>query len=585
MVLWIPQIKKRICYDFSTVMTALGKSCRISVLGLIVLACCTALSAQEEGPGRSSAPPGRRQLTGTLAASQPTKTFSLNLEPGLYRLAYFSKTAPAVLQVISGGTVMATSGPTRPFTTIMKIVNGRLQKTLDLAPTGLCTSDITLAGDCALEKLHFELTKAATVSVKISGKPQSVAAFKLFFDPLQKPPSPETIAIGTLSTNYLSYTDNSSHEPPAASFKLPVTRGQRVGVLFGSPDFSGTLEVRNSSGNLVASNSGFNEFFDPCAKVRIDRLPPFDPLSQAASYLTIDPSEEDLTYTISVRARNAGETGLYILRTFNLPDLSIAPQQMRSGTFGPRPASFSLALLPYWRSLGPQISAYSLVPVSVTLRDKTGHELAVSEAHNPQSFQQGVQANQLSMMYSATLDISGFDDATLSDSHVEVRGGEGSTGQFYLVGLAAPWGACGGGAVDPIAVIFPNPSDFKDVGFALPDAKHTLSEFEALLYTAARRNLNWYFLLQATNGEKRDPTELVSNYVRFVPAHASLTALLVDYQLAVRAQFSPSTGTTKIWTRVERRGFKEKQWTLDLTETAKSQQLLVESFKQSAGQR
>jgi len=560
-------------------MARITKLGHLGALAIVALACSLDLFAQEEGPGPSAAPVGRRQFSGTLAPNQPSKTFSLSLQPGLYRLAYFSKTAPATLEVTTGGIVLATAGPTQPFTTIMKIVNGRLQKTIDLPPTGLCTSDIAQAGDCALEKLHLRLEKTATISVKVSGRPVSVAPFKVVFDPLQTLPASDTIAIGKIDTNYLSYADTRPNAPPVTSYKLRVAKGQRVGVLLGSPDFMPLLEVRDSTGKLVAANSNFNELFDPCAKVRIDRLPPFDPLSQAASYLTLEPPDVDTEYTVNVKARNPGETGLYILRISNLPDLAIAPQQMRSGTLSPQPISYSLALLPYWRGLGPEIAAYSFVPVSVTLRDKTGRSLATSEAHTPQPFQRGVQASQLSMMYSATIDLTNFEDATLSESHVEVSGSQDTSGQFYLVGLAAAWGSCGGGAIDPIAVTFPAASDFKDVGFALPETKRTVSQFEAQLYDAARRNLNWYFLLEATNGEKSDPTELVSNYVRFVPAHPSFTTWLVDYQLAIRAQFSPSTGATKIWTRVERRGYKEKQWTLDLTETARSQQQLVESLR------
>ena len=100
--------------------------------------------------------------------------------------------------------------------------------------------------------------------------------------------------------------------------------------------------------------------------------------------------------------------------------------------------------------------------------------------------------------------------------------------------------------------------------------KAPLPQFEALLYSVARRSMNWYFLLQSPDGDQHDPVDFISNYAHFDPARVPITSYLVDYQIALRAQVSPNTGTIRVWTRVERRGFKEKSWQFDLSESAQA---------------
>jgi hypothetical protein len=129
--------------------------------------------------------------------------------------------------------------------------------------------------------------------------------------------------------------------------------------------------------------------------------------------------------------------------------------------------------------------------------------------------------------------------------------------------LAVEWGSFGGGAVDPVGIIYPAVSEFSDRGYPITVPQKPLAVFEAILYDVARSDLKWNVLLQAPGGDQKDPTDLVSNYVRLVPEQASLSNLLVDYQVAVRAQFSPMTGATRLWTRVERWGFREKDWRVD----------------------
>jgi hypothetical protein len=477
------------------------------------------------------------------------------------------------------------AAPARPMTTIMRIVNAQMQKTIDLPPTGLCSPDVAQDQDCAGQKLHFRVTEPAAISIDISGDPKAVSPFQLLLDPIAIPQPDDQMAISKVYTSYLAFDDRTPTRSPVAKYHLSLSRGQRVGVLFGSPDFGGMLEIRDSHGGLVAQNGGFNEFFDPCDKVRIDRLPAVDPLSQADSYVTFEASD-DMNYEVVVRARNTGETGLYIVRTFDLKDSAIEPERMRSGVLRHIPAQFSLLLLPHWRALGPQVTAYSPLPISITLKDSSGRSLLNSGTATKPDIKTGLQPSQLSMLYSATLDLDPLDDTTISNSHIEVAGIDPPDGQFFLVGLAASWGSCGGGAVDPIAVVYPQKSDFKDVGFPLTGSKAPLSQFEALLYSVARRKMNWYFLLQSPDGDQIDPVDLISNYAHFEPEHVPITAYLVDYQIALRAQFSPNIGTIRVWTRVERKGFKENLWQFDLSESARAQQRLADTLRdQLAGQK
>lgn len=536
------------------------------------------LSAQAEGTGLKPTIAGRRLLSGILSAAQPTKTFSVNLAPGLYRLTYLSKSAPAVLQVIANGVVVGSAARTQPFAIVMRIVNGQLRGTTDLPPTGLCSSDVSADGDCAGQKLHFRLSRQSVVVAKVSGHPAAAAAFQILLDPLQTAPVAEALQPDGVFNAYLAFDAGAAPTAPLAQYSLHVSRGQRVGILVGSPDFTSTVEVRNASGGLVGENSGFNELLDPCREIRIDRLPKFDPYSQTDSYLTVE-APEDTTYTITIGARYAGETGLYILRTFDITDPKIEPKQMRSGLLSQGTTGFVVTVPPGWRADGSRIAGYSPLPITILLKDASGRLLATSTDQPRDEIQKGVQTSQLSQMYSTSISLDGVEAAALTNARLEVKGAYDSPGQSFLVGLAAEWGACGGGAIDPLAVTYPALADFRDRGYPVAAAKSPLAAFEALLYAVARRDLRWNILLQCPGGEQKDPADLISDFVRLVPEQVSITNLLVDYQVAIRVQFSPGSGATRLWTLVERRGAKEKQWQVDLAETAKTQQRLADGMR------
>lgn len=556
----------------------------ISVLYCLAIATvsCAPARGQEEESAAPISVPGRQVLSGTISPRQANKIFVVKLNAGLYRVTYFSSTGAAIVRVSENGSVLGAAAPVRPQATIMHIVGGQLSKTIDLPPTGMCSSDLAKDDRCAGQKLHFQLSKSATISIEVSGVPRVPIPFRLVLDPLKFPLATDQLALKQVYTAYLAFDETPPSSDLKAVYHLALSRGQRVGIFFGSPDFGGSLEVRDSKGIEVAANAGFNEFLDPCTKVRIDRLPAFSPLSEATSYVTFE-SSEDSNYEITVRPRNTGETGLFIVRTFDLTDLGLEPERMRSGVLRNAPANFSLVLLPHWRELGSQVIVYSPLPVSLALKDVSGKVVLSSSTRIPPDIKTGLQPTQLSMLYSAIIDLGPLDEATISASHVEITGADTPSGQFFLVGFSAFWGSCGGGAVDPIAVVYPAKGDFKDIGFPLSGSNIPLTQFEAEIYSVARRTMDLYFLLQAPDGDQREPVELVSNYTHFEPKHLPISSYLVDYQIALRAQISSSLGTFRVWTRVERRGFKEKQWQLDIAESAHAQQQFVDALRAALG--
>lgn len=555
-----------------------GESVGLAATAALFL--CGIMSAQVEGTGPKPTIPGRRSLAGTLSPAQPNRTFPIKLGPGVYRLTYVSSASSAVLQVTVDGLAIGLTSPTQPFATVMRIVNDQLQGTTDLLPTGLCSSDVVADGTCAGQKFHFRLTHESAVSIKVTGRPKSVAAFKLLLDPIQTPPVAEELQVNAVFNAYLVFEGDTAKSAPVAEYRLRVPKGQRIGILVGSPDFTSVVEARTSDGVLVAENSGFNEILDPCREVRIDRLPKFDPYSQTDSYITLDP-EDDTTYTVHVQARYPGETGLYILRTFDLSDPKIEPGQMRSGVLNRRTREFTLTTPPGWKPEGNRIMAYSALPISVVLKDASGRPLATSVNQPRESVQQGVQTSQLSLMYSTAIDLDAIQAASLANARLEFNGAYDIPDQMFLVGFAANWGSCGGGAIDPLATTYPPVAEFRDRGYPIEAIRGPLDKFEAILYSVARGSLRWYFLLQCPGGDQSDPADLVSNYIRFVPDHVPIADLLVDYEVAVRIQFSSGSGAARLWTRVRRRGYKEKQWQLDLAQGAKTQQLLADQLRDS----
>ncbi len=153
----------------------------------MALALCGTAHGQDEGIGHKISIPGRRELLGTISPSRKTKTFVVNLDSGLYRITYFSNTSPAIVQVSENAVSFGSAGPARPMTTIMQILNGQLQKTIDLPPTGLCSSDVARDQNCAGQKLHFRVGAPAAVSIEVSGVPKTVSSFRLLLDPITFP--------------------------------------------------------------------------------------------------------------------------------------------------------------------------------------------------------------------------------------------------------------------------------------------------------------------------------------------------------------------------------------------------------------
>lgn len=544
---------------------------------MVAVILCGFLFAQE-GPGPKPSIHGRQTFPGTLSPTAPTKSFSLKLPQGLYRLTYSSGQTSSVLQVSTDGAVIAQSSHAQPFATLMRVVNGQFQGTTDLPPTGLCSSDVSPDGACAGQKLHFRLSREALVSIKVTGKPKGISTFKLLLDPLQTAPVPDALQANAVFNAYLAFNDGPTQSEPTAAYQLRVVKGQTIGILVGSPDFTSVLDARGPDGKLAVENSGFNEMLDPCREIRIDRLPKFDPYSQTDSYITIA-ALEDTVFTIHVRARFAGETGLYILRTFELTDSRIEPKQMRSGVLIKGTRRFTVAVPAGWQPEGSRIIAYSPLPITMVLTDALGKPLATSVTQERDAVQAGVQTSQISQMYSTAIDLDQVQAASLPNARIEVTGENDVPNQMFLVGLAAYWGSCGGGAVDPVATVYPVAADFKDRGYPIEVSQISIDRFEASLYSVARGSLKWYFLLQSLTGDKSDPAELVSNYFRLVPEHVPLTDLLVDYEIALRVQLSPTTGAVRVWTRVQRRGYKEKQWQMDLSLTAKTQQTLADQLR------
>jgi hypothetical protein len=540
----------------------------------------TTVLGQSEGvPSHAFEIPGRHVLKGTLTRAKVSNGFSEHLASGLYRLTYLSETAPAILEVRVNGRAIGRSAPTQPFATIL---GGRSGEPLDLAPAGLCTSDVAPEeGRCAVEKLHFRLTQTETISIQVFGRPQSPGNFRILVDPLQESPEDSTLGIEGIRTAYLAFGDEARVDSPKSDYVVQLSKGQRIGVLLGSPDFTTAVEVRDSAGNLVASGTGLNEILDPCREARIDRLPKFDPLSQVDSYLTFR-GGEDGVYTVRVTGQYRGETGLYVLRTFDVTDSRISVGQMRFGYVGgPNASEFVVDLPSAWQSEGSEITAYSALPVRIELTDEAGESLATSVDGPRGEFVGGLQTLQLSMLHWSSIDLNKVDVARLSKAKLNVTSKEPIPKQYFLIGLGTRWGSCGGGAVEPIAVLYPAVSDFQDQGYPMRAPTLSGTQLEATLYATARNSLRWYFLLQSPDGENKDPETLVSSYARYVPDHVPMSAWFVEFQLAIRVEFSPRSGATRLWTRVERRGYKEKMWHLDTVESAKAQQMLASGIQQA----
>jgi hypothetical protein len=536
-------------------------------------------SAQSEGSGATSPQrPGRRELKGTLTQADVKKSFSEQFAPGLYRLTYLSETAPAVIELQADGKILGRSAPTQPFAVVL---GGRSGRPVELMPTGLCSSDVAPEDTCAVGKLHFRITQSEKLTISVEGLAESPGDFQILVDPLQEAVETRTLATGGIVTSYLAFAGKPAVESPQAEFAMQLSKGQRIGILLGSPDFTTALEVLDATGKLVASNSDFNGFLDPCREVRIDRLPKFDPLSQSDSYLTFQSSEGG-TYTVRVSPRYRTETGLYILRSFDVTDPRITVDQMRTGyVVGTQSPEFAVSLPAGWQSQGSQIIAYSPLPIRVELTDEAGRSLAEATQGKTSEFESGLHPQDLEMLHWSSISLDLVDAVKLANARIRVKAKEPVGEQFFLVGLGTRWGSCGGGAVEPIAVLYPAVGDFRDQGYPVGAPKMSVAELEALLYSTTRSGLRWYFLIQAPEGEDKDPEILVSSYARYVPDHVSLSELLVEFHVAIRVQFSPTSGATRLWTLVERHGYKERDWHLDVTESAKAQQAFAGRITQA----
>ena len=102
--------------------------------------------------------------------------------------------------------------------------------------------------------------------------------------------------------------------------------------------------------------------------------------------------------------------------------------------------------------------------MSVVLKDATGQPLASAAPQPRDSMQNGVQTSQLSLMYSSVIDLDPIPAASLSNARIEVAGADDLPYQMFLVGLAANWGSCGGGAIDPLATTYPPLAEFRGPG-------------------------------------------------------------------------------------------------------------------------
>jgi hypothetical protein len=540
-------------------------------------------SAQSEGSSATSPQlAGRRELRGALTQTEVHKNFSEQFTAGLYRLTYLSETAPAVVELQAEGKTLGRSAPTQPFATVL---GGRSGRPVELKPTGLCTSDVAPEDTCAVGKLHFRVTQSQKLTISVQGLAGSPGDFRILVDRLQEPTETRTLPTDGIVTSYLAFGGKPAVESPQAEFAMQLSKGQRIGVLLGSPDFTTAVEVLDATGKLVASNSDFNGFLDPCREVRIDRLPKFDPLSQSDSYVTFQ-SNEGGAYTVRVSPRYRTETGLYILRSFDVTDSRITVGQMRTGyVVGTKSPEFAVSLPVGWQSQGNQIIAYSPLPVRVELTDEAGQSLAEATEGKTSKFESGLHPQDLEMLHWSSISLDNVDVTKLANARIRVQAKEPVAEQFFLVGLGTRWGSCGGGAVEPIAVLYPAFGDFRDQGYPVSAPKMSVAELEALLYSTTRAGLRWYFLIQAPEGEDKDPEILVSSYAPYVPDHVSLSELLVEFHVAIRVQFSPTSGATRLWTLVERHGYKERDWHLDVTESAKAQQAFAGRVAQAIGDR
>jgi hypothetical protein len=549
----------------------------VCVVALAILP--TVAFAQGEGSGAVSRQlPGRRELKGTLTRTNVSKSFSEQFIPGLYRLTYLSETTPAVVEIQADGKTLGQSAPTQPFATVL---GGRSGRPVEVKPPGLCSSDVAPEDSCAVGKLHFRVTQPQKLTIRVQGLAESPGDFRILIDPLQEPTEARSLQTDGIVTSYLAFGDKPVVESPQAEFEMRVSEGQRIGVLLGSPDFTTSIDVLDATGKLVASNSDFNGFLDPCREVRIDRLPKFDPLSQSNSYLTFQ-SNEGGTYTVKVSPRYRTETGLYILRSFDLTDPRITVGQMRTGyVTGKHSPEFIVSLPVGWQSAGNQIIAYSPLPIRIELTDEAGRSLAESTAGKTGKFESGPHPQNLEMLHWSSISLDTVDVKKLTNARIRVKGEEPVAEQFFLVGLGTGWGSCGGGAVEPIAVLYPAIGDFRDQGYPVSAPRMSVAELEALLYSTTRAGLQWYLLLQAPEGEDKDPARFVSSYARYLPDHVSLSELLVEFHVAIRVDFSSASGATRLWTLVERHGYKEKDWHIDVTESAKAQQAFAGRIRQA----
>jgi len=534
--------------------------------------------AQEQGSSNLTQITGRKELRGTFTDKVVRKTFSDQLVPGLYRLTYLSESSPAVVTVqTEDGQLIGRSAPTAPLATVL---SGR-GRPVERKPPGLCTSDVAPEEACAGEKVHFRITQLQKLVISVEGLPQSPGDFTVLLDPLKDQPETHSLPVKTTITAYLAFGSESAGKGPQAEFALELSKGQRVGILGASPDFTTVLELFDQKGNLVASNSDFNGLLDPCREVQIDHLPKFDPLSQSNSYFAYQ-SNSGGTFKVRISPRYRTETGLYILRSFDVTEPAITTNQMRTGfVSGQQSSEFMVNLPPGWKPEGSQIVAYSSLPIHIELTDAQGQNLAQSSESKTNDFVSGRQLQNLDMLHSSSIALDTIDPARLATSRIRVTSKEPVADQFFLVGLATRWGSCGGGAVEPITILYPAVSDFTDQGYPLTAPKMSVAEIEVLLYSAARNGLRWYFLLQGTGVPDKDPQVLISSYARYLPERSSITELLVEFQVAVRVQYSPATGAARFWTRVERHGYKEKDWHADAPESAKAQQALATQIEQA----
>src|SRR5262249_19626433 len=160
--------------------------------------------------------------------------------------------APAVVEVQTvEGISIGRSAPTIPFATIL---GGRTGRPTELTPPGLCTSDITPDETCATGKLHFRVTECHKLIITVEGIAQSPGDFTILLDPLQEQPRTQTLLVNGVVTSYLAYGGEPDDENPHADFSIELSKGQHIGILLGSPDFTTEVKLLDENGILVASN-------------------------------------------------------------------------------------------------------------------------------------------------------------------------------------------------------------------------------------------------------------------------------------------------------------------------------------------